>query len=114
MITIKRIYQPAEKTDGYRILVDRLWPRGVSKVKAKLDLWFKETAPSDALRRWYGHEPNRWPEFKRKYNAELTKNRTALAELKKIVRAQKKVTLLFGAKDTERNEAVVLAARISR
>jgi uncharacterized protein YeaO (DUF488 family) len=114
MIALKRIYEKASKDDGYRILVDRLWPRGVSKAKAKLDLWFKDTAPSNELRTWYGHDPKRWSEFKRKYNAELTKNRSALSELKNVIKKEKRVTLLFGAKDIEHNEAVVLAARLRR
>jgi uncharacterized protein YeaO (DUF488 family) len=107
MIQIKRVYDKSESADGYRILVDRIWPRGVSKEKAKVDLWLRNIAPTDKLRKWFGHKVERWPEFEKKYKSELKKN-SALADLKKIVKAKKKVTLLYGAKDTEHNQAVVL------
>jgi uncharacterized protein YeaO (DUF488 family) len=106
-IALKRVYLPPEKADGARILVDRLWPRGVRKETAKLDLWLRDIAPSDTLRHWFGHEPARWPEFKRRYRAEL-KGRSF--ELQPIRDALKKgrVTLLFAAHDEERNNAVAL------
>ncbi len=108
MITVKRIYEPADAEDGFRVLVDRLWPRGVSKEKAKLDLWLKEIAPSNELRTWFHHDPEKWPEFVKRYHAELRDNQESVAELKHLAKSHKKLTLLFGAKDTEHNEAVVL------
>lgn len=111
MIRLKRAYEKAEKTDGRRVLVDRLWPRGVSKVKLKLDAWEKDIAPSPALRKWFGHDPKRWVEFKRRYKAELKGKRKELAALKK---SSKKLTLVYGARDTEHNEAVVLKELLDR
>jgi len=108
MVQIKRVYEPASKDDGFRILVDRLWPRGLTKEKAHVDLWFKEISPSQALRKWYGHVPERWPEFQKRYKAELAKLPTEMAEFKKVLRAHPKVTLIYGAKDEERNQAVAL------
>ncbi len=108
MITVKRIYEPTDAEDGFRVLVDRLWPRGVSKEKAKLDLWFKEIAPSNDLRTWFHHDPEKWQEFVKRYHAELRYNQEAVAELEQLAKHHKKLTLLFGAKDTEHNEAVVL------
>jgi uncharacterized protein YeaO (DUF488 family) len=104
---VKRVYEPPAKKDGLRILVDRLWPRGLKKSDAALDRWFKEIAPSDALRRWFGHRPERWPQFRRRYRAELAKN-PALTELRALVK-RRRATLLYGAKDTEHNQAVTLA-----
>jgi len=106
MIKLKRIYEKAEASDGYRILVDRLWPRGVSKEKAKLDLWFKDIAPSTELRKWFGHDPKKWPEFQKKYTAEIVANKEIFNQLKKIVKKEKQLTLLYAAKDEEHNEAV--------
>jgi uncharacterized protein YeaO (DUF488 family) len=106
-IRIKRVYEAAEATDGARILVDRLWPRGLSKADAKIDVWVKEAAPSNELRRWFGHEPERWEEFQRRYFAELDQ----IKDLQKTVLPVKgsgTVTLLFGAKDEEHNNAVAL------
>lgn len=107
MIHLKRVYEPPSDEDGFRVLVDRLWPRGVSKERAALDLWLKEVGPSDALRKWYGHVPERWPEFQERYRAELTAN-DAFAELERVAKEHDVVTLLFAARDEERNEAVVL------
>lgn len=104
---IKRIYEPKGPEDGYRVLVDRLWPRGISKDAAALDLWAKEIAPSEDLRKWFGHDPQRWAEFRRRYKAELT----AHAEMLQALRDQNEmgpVTLLFAAKDEAHNQAVVL------
>ena len=106
MFVAKRIYEAAAKDDGYRVLVDRLWPRGLTKAKAHVDLWLKEIAPSTELRKWFGHEPEKWPEFQKRYRAEL--NKDALASLQKLEKAYKKVTLLYGAKSEERNQAVAL------
>jgi uncharacterized protein YeaO (DUF488 family) len=107
-IVIKRIYEEPVPSDGARILVDRLWPRGVSKERAKLDLWLKDIAPSTGLREWFGHDPKKWIGFQKKYKIELANNEEAVAALKKIVRQNKTVTLLYAAKDEEHNEAVVI------
>ena len=107
MLKIKRIYEPTQKEDGFRVLADRLWPRGVTKEKAHLDLWLKEIAPSNDLRKWFGHDPKKWDEFKKKYLKELEKS-PQLEQLKKLEKENKVVTLLYAAKDTEHNEAVVL------
>lgn len=112
MITLKRIYNEFQESDGYRILVDRLWPRGVSKERAHIDLWLKEVAPSTELRKWYGHDSKKWLEFKKAYAKELADN-AAFAELKKILKKEENVTLLYAAKDEERNEAVVLKELVS-
>jgi uncharacterized protein YeaO (DUF488 family) len=106
-VKIKRVYEKANKNDGRRILVDRLWPRGLTKADAKVDLWLKEIAPSTGLRRWFGHEPSKWEEFKRRYSAELKRNSDQLAFLDREASAHK-VTLIYGAKDQEHNGAVVL------
>ena len=106
-IRIKRIYDPPARSDGERMLVDRLWPRGIKRDDADLDAWLKDVAPSDALRRWFGHDPQKWTEFKRRYIVELRHN-PAAAELRKAVAASKSVTLLFAAKDNLHNNAAVL------
>ncbi|HEY2034175.1 MAG TPA: DUF488 domain-containing protein [Rhizomicrobium sp.] len=105
-IKIKRVYEPAEKSDGKRILVDRLWPRGVKKTG--IDLWLKDVAPSDDLRNWFHHEEPKWSEFRSRYRKELSANKDAVAELRKA--ATGTTTLLYGAKDETHNQAVVLAA----
>jgi len=105
---IKRIYEPADSDDGARVLVDRLWPRGVSKQKAHLDLWMKEIAPSDSLRKWFAHDPARWTEFVSRYRQEFRKNRALAGELKRIEKARGKVTLLYSAHDEQHNQAVAL------
>lgn len=107
MIQIKRIYEIAEPGDGFRILVDRLWPRGVGKEKAALDLWLKELAPTDALRKWYNHEPEKWPEFQQRYAAELANKHEILSLIKKKAKTQM-VSLLFSSKELERNNATAL------
>lgn len=112
MLKIKRIYEKPARTDGTRVLVDRLWPRGVAKADARLDAWLKDVAPSDALRKRFGHEPDKWPAFRKRYAAELRRN-PAVAELRRLVR-RGDVTLLYAAKDEERNNAVVLAAFLRR
>lgn len=113
MIKIKRVYEPAERGDGYRVLVDRLWPRGLKKEAADLDMWLKDIAPSPALRTWFGHKPERFAEFSKKYKAELKAN-PAVAQLRALAGEHKTVTLLYGARDTEHNHAVVLAAYVGR
>jgi uncharacterized protein YeaO (DUF488 family) len=107
IIQLKRVYEEPSASDGTRILVDRLWPRGLTKEKARVDLWLKDVAPSNELRKWFAHDPAKWPEFKTRYKAELKHNSPQLALLKQAV-AKGPATLLFGAKDTEHNEAVVL------
>ena len=107
MLTIKRIYESPSKDDGLRVLVDRLWPRGVSKEDAELDLWLKEVAPTPELRTWFGHQPGRFEEFSERYRSELETN-PALDELLDAARGTKAVTLLYGARDPEHNHAVVL------
>jgi uncharacterized protein YeaO (DUF488 family) len=106
-IHLRRAYDAPGAEDGSRVLVDRLWPRGLGRASAKIDLWLKDIAPSDALRRWFGHEPTRWEAFAVRYRAELTANPTPMAELVRLCRAGP-VTLLFAAQDAERNNAVVL------
>ena len=107
-ITLKRAYDPAAEDDGYRVLVDRLWPRGVSREKARLDEWARELAPSTELRRWFGHDPGRFDEFQRRYREELDGHGDELEELRARARSGR-LTLVFGARDTEHNDAVVLA-----
>ena len=107
-LNLKRAYETAQKTDGYRVLVDRLWPRGISKENAHLDLWEKDLAPSADLRKWFGHDPAKWAEFKRKYIIELNHNKEAVDAFLSVLKKQATVTLIYAAKDTEHNEAVVL------
>ena len=109
-ISIKRAYEPPAASDGRRVLVDRLWPRGVSKAEARLDDWMKDVAPSAELRRWFGHEPERWDEFRRRYLAELEGN-PCVEALRKLA-ADGPLTLVYGAKDEAHNDAVVLAERL--
>lgn len=112
-VRIKRVYETPEPSDGTRILIDRLWPRGLTKDKAKVDLWLKDLAPSTSLREWFGHDPAKWEEFQRRYRAELHANQAAVAEL----RAQLQhgpATLVYGAKDEQHNDAVVLKAYLEQ
>jgi len=106
-LRIKRVYAEPDREDGRRILVDRLWPRGLTKERAKVDLWLKDIAPSNELRKWFGHDPKRWMEFRRRYKEELKALGAPFAALRQETR-QKNVTLLYGAKDEEHNEAAVL------
>jgi uncharacterized protein YeaO (DUF488 family) len=112
-IRLKRAYEPASAGDGYRVLVDRLWPRGVSKKQAKLDEWAKELAPSSQLREWFGHEPSRFPEFRRRYIDELRADAPRLKELRRQAR-MRTLTLVYSAHDSEHNDAVVLAEVLRR
>jgi uncharacterized protein YeaO (DUF488 family) len=114
MILLKRVYEKPESKDGYRILVDRLWPRGLTKVRAKVDLWLKEIAPSDALRKWFGHEPEKWPEFEKRYRAELAKNKDLLAQIAKLEKEHGTVTLLYGRNDQIQNQAVIIANELKK
>ncbi|WP_212785923.1 DUF488 domain-containing protein [Ferrigenium kumadai] len=104
---IKRAYDAPEKADGTRILVDRLWPRGLGRDKAAIDLWLKDVAPSTELRQWYAHEPERWPEFRRRYFAELDRHPEVVAELRAAL-GKGSATLLYAAKDTEHSNAQAL------
>jgi uncharacterized protein YeaO (DUF488 family) len=106
-VKLKRVYDPPKPADGFRVLVDRLWPRGVSKSYARIDLWLKEIAPSAALRKWFGHDTLKWDTFRARYFRELQKNPEAVAQLNEIIR-NGPVTLLFAAKDQEHNNAVAL------
>jgi uncharacterized protein YeaO (DUF488 family) len=113
-VHIKRIYLKPEKTDGCRILVDRLWPRGLSKQKAKVGHWLRDIAPSTRLRKCYGHDPERWAEFQRRYRAELKLEKDAVQELKALLKTHKTVTLLFSSKEERLNNAVALKAYLRK
>jgi uncharacterized protein YeaO (DUF488 family) len=106
-IRLKRAYEPASPEDGYRVLVDRLWPRGVSKDAARIDLWLREVAPSTDLRKWFGHDPARWAQFRTRYFRELDDRPEVIAQLRDLAR-EGVVTLVYGAKDREHNDAVAL------
>jgi uncharacterized protein YeaO (DUF488 family) len=112
-VRLKRAYEPATRTDGHRVLIDRLWPRGVSRQQAKLDGWEKELAPSPELRQWFGHEPEHFEEFRRRYIEELRSQRPRLAALRRRAR-EGTLTLVYAARDTEHNDAVVLAEVLRR
>lgn len=105
---VRRIYDPPEEGDGLRVLVDRLWPRGVTRDRAAIDLWLKEVAPSPELRRWFGHDPEKWDEFSRRYRVELEGRSAELGQLREVLQTGP-VTLLYGARDTAHNHALVLA-----
>jgi uncharacterized protein YeaO (DUF488 family) len=107
-IKIKRIYEAASSDDGFRILVDRLWPRGIAKEKARVDLWLKDIAPSTELRTWFGHDPAKWDEFQKRYAQELRQKHHIFEELRQIIKEKKTITLLFAASDENHNNAVVL------
>ena len=111
-IKLKRVYEKPERADGVRILVDRLWPRGLTKEKAAVDLWLKNIAPSTELRKWFGHDPEKWKEFQKKYRRELKENKEAVDTLKEYLK-KGNVTLLYAAKDEAHNEAQVLKAYFS-
>lgn len=106
-ITIKRVYELSNREDGKRVLIDRLWPRGLTKERAKVDLWLKEISPSTTLRKWFGHDVTRWAEFKKRYIAEINKNTIVKSQLEEQIK-KGKVTLVYGAKDEEHNDAIVL------
>ncbi len=107
LVRIKRIYEPAMKGDGYRILVDRLWPRGVSKVAARIDLWMRDIAPSTTLRRWFNHDPAKWEEFCERYQAELREQQPLLDALRQQAK-EGPVTLVYSARDERFNQAAVI------
>ncbi len=108
MIRLKRVYEEPQPDDGFRVLVERLWPRGLTKSEAHLDLWLKEIAPSPELRKWFNHDPARWDEFTRRYTRELENNTTAVGLLRKEIRDHRNVTFLYAARDTEHNSALLL------
>ena len=112
-IRLKRAYDPAASSDGYRVLIDRLWPRGVSRERARLDEWERELAPSTRLREWFGHDPSRFEEFRRRYIEELREQRPRLRELRRRGRSGT-LTVVYSARDTEHNDAVVLAEVLRR
>jgi uncharacterized protein YeaO (DUF488 family) len=106
-LRLKRVYEPPSPEDGVRVLVDRLWPRGLRKADAAVDRWMKDIAPSTGLRQWFGHDPERWQEFHRRYASELRQHTTTMHELHELAQ-HRVVTLVFGARDEEHNDAVVL------
>jgi uncharacterized protein YeaO (DUF488 family) len=106
-IRLKRVYEPPAEEDGYRVLVERLWPRGISKDRAEVDLWLKGVSPSPELRKWYAHDPAKWEEFQDRYRAELEQN-PELEKLRRLIGEKKTVTFVYAARDEERNSALVL------
>lgn len=112
-IWLRRAYDPPTRNDGHRVLVDRIWPRGVAKDEARIDAWARELAPSDDLRRWFDHDPQRWDEFQRRYRAELEQHEQALDDLVRRT-AEGRVTLVYGARDQRHNNAVALRAILER
>jgi uncharacterized protein YeaO (DUF488 family) len=113
VLQIKRVYQAASPEDGFRLLVDRLWPRGLSKAAAQIDLWLKNIAPSATLRRWFGHDPARWQTFQREYIAELEQHPADTEQIQALLKQHQRVTLLYAAKDDKHNHAVVLLAYLN-
>ena len=109
MIRLKRVYDSPGEEDGFRVLVERLWPRGLSKERAQVDLWLKEIAPSPSLRSWYGHDVTRWEEFQRRYRVELEKN-PAVKQMQEMLREKQLLTFVYAARDLEHNSAQVLKA----
>ena len=114
MIRTKRVYEKPATEDGFRLLVDRLWPRGLTKERAAADQWMKEIAPTDALRKWFHHQPEKWPEFEKRYRKELTAKKDLLGEIRKLESEHKVLTLLYGRNDEKQNQAVVLADMLKR
>jgi uncharacterized protein YeaO (DUF488 family) len=114
MIKIKRVYDPPSKEDGYRILVDRLWPRGLTKEKAKIDLWLREIAPGDELRKWFSHDPKKWEEFRNRYKKELANKQELLLKIMQLEKERGVITLLYSTKEIEHNNAVALQGFLKR
>lgn len=108
MIKIKRAYQSVEKEDGFRVLVDRMWPRGLSKEKAKIDLWLKDIAPSNDLRKWFAHDQKKWEEFQKRYKEELQTKNELIVKIKGLENDKETITLIYSAKDDKHNNALVL------
>lgn len=113
-ITTKRVYDPWSEDDGFRVLIDRLWPRGIAREKAKIDLWRKDVAPSTELRQWFHHGPAEWEEFRRRYEEELKNHPEALEELSRSLEGREKVTLLYAARDREHNQAQILKSCLEK
>lgn len=113
-VKLKRVYLKPEPSDGCRVLVDRLWPRGLTKRKAKVDYWLRDIAPSTRLRKWYGHDPKRWAEFKRRYREELQGEQEVLKELKALLKQHRTVTFLFSSKEEKLNNAAALNAYLRK
>ncbi len=111
-VKIKRVYEEPGASDGTRVLIDRLWPRGLSKRKANVEFWLKEIAPSDDLRKWFGHDPNKWEEFKKRYYEELKEKKIELLKLKEL-QERGNLTLVYGARDEKHNNAIALQAYLS-
>lgn len=114
MIRVKRVYEPPQKEDGFRILVDRLWPRGLSKSRGKIDLWLREIAPSDDLRKWFSHDPQKWVAFQKKFNEELKGKEDLVKQVRAIEKDKGVVTLLYSTKETRYNNAVALGNYLVR
>jgi uncharacterized protein YeaO (DUF488 family) len=114
MIHLKRAYEPPSKSDGYRILVERLWPRGLTKDRAAIDLWMKEIAPSPELRKWFSHDPVKWDEFQRRYRDELTKNQESINRLRELLENHDSITFVYAARDEQHNSARLLKEFIER
>lgn len=112
-LAIKRVYEPATSSDGFRILIDRLWPRGLSKDEASVDLWLKELAPSTGLRKWFGHDPGKWEEFQKRYFVELDDEPGGVERIGKMA-MRRRVTLVYGARDKLHNDAVALMQYLRR
>ena len=112
-VRLKRAYEPAVSADGYRVLIDRIWPRGITREEARLGEWARELAPSSELRRWFDHDPDRFEEFRRRYSDELANQADKLRDLRRLAR-RRRLTLVYGARDTEHNDAVVLAEILRR
>lgn len=112
-LALKRVYDPPAATDGHRILVDRLWPRGLTKARAKVDEWLKEIAPSTELRQWFHKDPSRWAEFKSRYRYELAESKEAVSHVRALAK-KGRVTLVYGARDPERNHAIILLEFLKR
>ena len=113
MFKVKRVYELAGPEDGARVLVDRLWPRGLSKTKAKMNLWLRDAAPSDALRKWFAHDPRKWEVFRRRYQTELKMKPEILETLKGLEQTHQMITLLFATADSHHNNAIVLAGMLN-
>ena len=114
MIKIKRAYEKPSEDDGYRILVDRLWPRGIAKNKAKIDLWLKQVSPSNELRKWFSHDLEKWNEFKERYHSEIKSEKTSLQKIKQIENENKIITLVYAAKDDKHNNAIFLLDELKK
>lgn len=114
MVKVKRVYEAPTSADGFRVLVDRLWPRGLSKERARIACWLRDVAPSDALRKWFAHDPEKWSEFQRRYRAELKGEGDALRNLKQLEQQHRIVTLVYAASDRHRNNAMALAGLLNR